>query len=136
MPGERCRGCRHVRHRDQCPRKGPSGCVPILDRATGEPNGTVCFTGKGPCPCPYGYCHTCGRDIVGASILPLYDGSPEIDIECGSADAPGGGWAVWQLPDGTLACRRLEPGEEPHRDEHRREWRGTEHTTCTAVASA
>jgi len=51
--------------------------------------------------------------VAGASTLPLQDGSPEVDIERGSAGAPDGEWAVWKLLDGTLACRQLTAGEQP-----------------------
>jgi hypothetical protein len=130
---EKCDGCGHAAHRDTCPRKGPSGCMIILNPATGLPMpGFVCYRGqRSPCPCPYGWCHTCKRPIVGASTLPLYDGSAEIDIERGPANAPDGQWAVWKLADGTLACRKLADGEEPGAGE----WRGREHTTCAAVKS-
>jgi len=104
----------------------------ILNPATGEPMpGFACGRTRVPCPCPFGWCHTCGQPVAGASTLPLYDGSPEIDIERGSANAPDGQWAVWKLADGTLACRKLADGEEPGPGE----WRGREHTACAAVAS-
>lgn len=128
-PGARCGGCGHAPHRDTCPRKGPSGCLPLLD-ATGRKMGFACSRTRGPCPCPWGWCHTCGQGIAGASTLPLRDGSPEIDVDRGSAGAPDGTIAVWKLPDGTLACRRLAPGEQPGRGE----WRGREHACARATA--
>jgi hypothetical protein len=119
-----CPGCGHAAHRDQCGRKWSSGCAPLLDPATGQPTGMACFAGRAPCPCPYGWCHHCQAPIVGASTLPLNAGSPEIDIERGSAGDPAGEWAVWKLADETLACRPLAPGEQPRAGE----WRGREHT--------
>jgi hypothetical protein len=128
----KCPGCGHAWHRDLCPCKGPSGCVPLLNPATGQPRGFACSGTRAPCPCPFGWCHTCLRMIAGASTLPLYDGSPEINIERGSAGAPDGTWAVWKLADGTLGCRVLADGEQPAE----REWRGREHTACRAKGTA
>ena len=119
----KCDGCGHAFHRDTCPRKGPSGCLPLLDPATGRQTGVACSRTRVPCPCPWGECHECGAPIAGATPFPLNSGTPEIDIDRGSASAADGALAVRQLPDGTLACRRLAPGEEPGD----REWRGREH---------
>ena len=130
--GRRCEGCGHAFHRDQCRAKGPSGCMPVLDRDTGRRTGIGCSRARVPCPCPWGECHTCGAPIAGASTFPLYDGSPEIDVDRGSAGAPDGDLAVRKLPDGTPACRRLTPGEEPGE----REWRGREHAHQLATEPA
>jgi hypothetical protein len=124
--GRRCGHCPHAFHRDQCPGQGPSRCVTMLTPATGARAGIACTTTRAPCPCPWGECHDCGCPVAGASTLPLYDGSPEIDIERGSAGDPDGTWAVWQLADGTLACRPIEPGGPIFG----RELRGREHTVC------
>ena len=124
-----CGGCGHAFHRDQCPRKGASGCLPLLD-ATGRQVGIACSRTRVPCPCPFGECHDCGAPIAGAAPFPLDSGTPEIDIDRGSAGAPDGTWAVRQLPGGTLACRRLEPGEQPGDGE----WRGREHVHQLAAA--
>jgi hypothetical protein len=121
--GQKCDGCGHSFHRDTCPRKGTSRCIPLLDPATGRQTGIGCLRGRGDCPCPFGACHTCGAPIAGATPFPLDSGAPETDIDRGSAGAPDGQLAVRQLPDGTLACRRLAPGEEPGE----REWRAREH---------
>lgn len=130
MTGERCDGCGHMFHRDQCTRKGPSSCVVLLDAATGAQAGIACLRGRGPCPCPFGACHDCGAPVAGASTLPLYDGSPEVDIERGSAGAPDGDWAVRKLPDGTLACRPLAHGEPTRPGE----WAGRGHASrCPAA---
>jgi hypothetical protein len=119
----RCDGCKHVFHRDGCTGKGPSRCQPLLDRATGRQTGIACWSTRAPCPCPFGECHTCGAPIAGATPFPLDSGTPEIDIDRGSAGAPDGTLAVRRLPDGTLACRHLADGEEPGEGE----WRGREH---------
>ena len=139
MPPDRetCDGCGHAFHRDTCPRKGPSGCVPVLDPATGRESGIACSRGsRWPCPCPFGECHTCGAPIYGASTFPLDDGSPEIDIDRDSNNWPGGTLAIRQLPDGTRAVRRLAAGEEPGPGE----WYGREHahqlTALTATLTA
>lgn len=134
MPdARRCDGCGHAFHRDTCPRKGTSGCTPLLDPATGRQIGIACSRGsRQPCPCPFGECHTCGAPIAGASPFPLDSGAAEIDIDRGSAGAPDGTLAVRQLPAGTLACRRLEPGELPGEGE----WRGREHAHQLAAAGA
>lgn len=84
--------------------------MPLLDPATGKQTGIACG-GPCPCPCPFGTCHTCGAPIAGATPLPLSDSTPEIDIDRGSAGHPDATWAVWKLPDGTLACRPLGPGQ-------------------------
>lgn len=123
-PAARCPGCDHVAHRNTCTRKAPSACVPLLDPATGDQlggGGYACYRGeRPPCRCPYGWCHTCRAIILGASILPLGSGEPEIDLD---ADLTGpapllvpGDLAVRHLADGTLAARRLELGEEPAGD--------------------
>jgi hypothetical protein len=131
VTGRRCPGCDHVFHRDQCTRKGPAKGWPVLDPATGRVFGRAC--GDRPaCPCPYGACHTCGAAVLGASTLPLDDGSPEIDVDPAPDPAPDGLLAVWWLADGTLACRRLAPGEQPWP----REWRGREHAHQLAVKEA
>ena len=127
-PRPRCEGCGHVFHRDGCKAKGPSGCVPLLDPATGRETGIACGV-RPPCPCPWGACHSCGAPIAGASPFPL-GGSPEVDIDRGSAGDPDGTWAVRQLADGTLACRPLGPGlplPGPG------EWRAREHEHQLAV---
>lgn len=122
MTAARCPGCDHVAHRDQCRRKAPGGCATVLDPATGQPIGTACYRGeRAPCPCPYGWCHQCRAVIVGAATLPLDDGSPEIDVD--PDPAGDGALAVWPLPDGQLACRRLADGEQPRPGE----WRGRQH---------
>lgn len=129
----RCDGCGHAFHRDQCPRKAASGCMPVLNPATGNQAGIACWgRPRPPCPCPFGACHTCGAPIAGAAQFPLDSGAPEIDVDRGSAGAPDGHLAVRQLPDGTLACRRLAPGEQPGRGE----WRGREHIHQLAAAGA
>jgi hypothetical protein len=121
-PGEKCPGgCGHAAHRDECPGKAPGRCAPRLDPATGEQNGHLHYETRAPCPCPHGWCHHCGAPVVGAATLPLYDGSPEIDIDRGSAG--DGQLAVWKLADGTLAVRRLAPGQDPGPGQ----WRGREH---------
>jgi hypothetical protein len=120
--GRRCDGCGHAFHRDTCPRKGTTGCIPLLD-SFGAPVGIACSRTRRSCPCPFGECHTCGAPIAGAAPLPLGHGAAEIDIDRGSAGAPDGTLAVRKLPDGTLACRRLADGEQPGE----REWRGREH---------
>ncbi len=120
--GRRCGGCNHAAHRDTCPRKGTSGCIPLLDPATGQQTGVACSRTRVPCRCPWGECHTCGAPIAGAAPFPL-GSAPETDIDRGSAGAPDGTLAVRQLPDGTLACRSLADGEEPGEGE----WRGREH---------
>jgi len=130
IPGRRCGSCGHGFHRDTCPRKGPSGCVPLLDPATGQQTGTACTRARGPCPCPYGECHTCGAPVSGATPFPLDSGAPEIDVDRGSAGAPDGALAVRRLPDGTLACRRLASGEDPGGGW----WRGREHAHQLAAA--
>jgi len=129
--GRRCEGCNHAAHRDTCPRKGASGCIPLLDPATGRQTGIACVRGRGPCPCPFGACHACGAPIAGATPFPLDSGAPEVDIDRGSAGAPDGTLAVRQLADGTLACRRLADGEEPGE----REWRGREHVHQLALTT-
>ena len=130
MSGGKCDGCNHAFHRDTCPRKGPSGCVPLLDPATGKPTGIACSRSRAPCPCPYGACHKCGAPVAGATPFPLDSGAAEIDVDRGSAGAEDGQLAVCQLPDGTLACRRLAPGEQPGE----REWRAREHVHQLAAA--
>jgi len=120
----KCDRCHHVFHRDQCPRKGPSRCTSLLNPDTGQPNGIACGGTRWPCPCPWGECHHCAAPIAGASPFPLYSGADEIDIDRGSAGDPGGELAVQLLADGTLAVRRLAPGEETRPGE----WRGREHT--------
>ena len=77
----KCGGCGHAFHRDTCPRKGTSGCIPLLDPATGRQTGIACVRGRGPCPCPcaFGACHTCGAPVAGASPFPL-GSAPEIDV--------------------------------------------------------
>ena len=118
----KCNGCGHAFHRDTCPRKGPVKAWLLLDPETGAATARACGS-RPPCPCPWGECHTCGAAIAGASQFPLNSGAPEIDIDRGSAGAADGTVAVRPLPDGTLACRRLAPGEEPGECE----WRGREH---------
>ena len=131
--GRRCEGCGHAFHRDTCPRKGASGCQPVLDPATGRQVGIACSRGsRAPCPCPFGQCHTCAAPIAGAIPWPLDSGAPEVDIDRGSAGDPDGMLAVWQLADGTLACRRLMPGEHPGDGE----WRGREHVHQLAAVHA
>jgi hypothetical protein len=125
-----CGGCGHSFHRDQCSRKGPARAWLVLDPATGEVTGRACGA-RPQCPCPWGACHTCGAPVVGASTLPLYDGSPEIDIDRGSAGDPAGTLAVRELPDGTLAVRRLGPGEGLADGE----WRGRQHAHRLTPAS-
>jgi hypothetical protein len=120
---EKCGGCAHVEHRDQCPAKGPSTSTIVPDPATGRGIARACGRTKQPCPCAWGWCHDCGQGIVGASTLPLYNGDPEIDVDRGSAGDPAGLIAVWILPDSTLAARRLAAGEQPGPGE----WRGREH---------
>ena len=101
----------------------------MLDAATGEQRGGAIVCGaRPPCPCPFGWCHRCGQPVAGASTLPLYDGSPEIDVDRGSAGDPAGLVEVWALADGTLGARRLDPGEPARAGR----WRGREHT-CAAV---
>jgi hypothetical protein len=118
----KCDGCGHAFHRDECSRKGPSGCEPVLDPATGKAVGFACSRTRAPCPCPFGECHTCGTAIAGASPFPLGTG-PEVDVDRGSAGAPDGQLAVRKLADGSLAVRRLADGEQPGEGE----WRGREH---------
>lgn len=128
----RCDGCGHAFHRDTCRAKGTSGCAPLLD-ATGRQVGVACSRARRrPCPCPFGECHTCGAPIAGAAPFPLGSGAAEIDVDRGSAGAADGGLTVRRLADGTLACRRLEPGEQPGEGE----WRGREHVHQLAAAGA
>ena len=122
MTSRRCGACGHAFHRDGCRGKAPAGYQPLLDPASGEQIGHACSRGpRPPCPCPRGACHTCGAVIVGASTLPLDDGSPEIDLD--PEPAGGGTWAVRTLADSTLAIRRLGAGQQPGP----REWRAREH---------
>lgn len=127
----KCGGCGHAFHRDTCPRKGPSGCLPLLD-PEGRQVGIACSRTRMPCPCPFGECHACGAPIAGASPLPLEDGAIEVDLDRGSAGDLSGTWAVRKLDDGTLGCRRLADGEEPGNGE----WRGREHVHQLAAARA
>ena len=131
-PAGKCGGCGHKAHRDDCDRKSPSRCEPRVDPATGKRNGMSHYTTRAPCPCPWGWCHTCKAPVVGAHTLPLDDGTPEIDIDRGSAGDPGGEWAVWKLADGRLACRRLAPGERVVGEV----WRGREHAHQLTPAEA
>jgi hypothetical protein len=117
--GRRCGGCGHAFHRDTCPRKGTSGCAPLL-APDGQVHGIACSRGRAPCPCPcpFGECHTCGAPIAGVAPFPL-GSAAEIDVDRGSAGRPDGTLAIRQLPDGTLGCRRLPDGEEPGEGEYR-----------------
>lgn len=113
---QRCPGCGHASHRDECGAKGPAKCVALLDAVTGRPVGTACSSVREPCPCPLGRCHTCGALISGARPLPL--GDLELDVD-GTGAHPGGTLAVWTLADGTLAARPLAAGEDPGPGEYR-----------------
>jgi hypothetical protein len=129
MPAaDRCAGCPHAAHRDQCPAKGRGRCVPVLDPQTGEPHGWISYARNAPCLCPRGWCHHCRAPVAGASPFPL-GGGPEIDVDVGSADDPAGRVAVRQLADGTLGAVRLQDGEEPGAGW----WRGREHA-CAGTA--
>lgn len=126
--GRRCDGCGHAFHRDQCTRKGPARAMLLLDPVTGAVTARACGA-RPPCPCPHGECHTCGAPVAGATSWPLDSGAPETDVDRGSAGAADGQLAVRELPDGTLACRRLAPGEEPGE----REYRGRAHVHQLAI---
>ena len=102
----RCGQCGHAFHRDQCPRKGPSGCETMLNPATGRPTGIACARGRWPCPCPWGECHGCDAPITGATLFPLDSGADEVDIDRGSAGAPDGTLA-WPVGDYFLDYLRL-----------------------------
>lgn len=127
----KCDGCGHAIHRDGCKAKGPSSGLTLLDPATGDPKGMACWGTRAPCLCPFGTCHTCGAPIAGASPFPLGT-ADEVDLDRGSAGAPDGTWAVQKLPDGTLGCRPLEPGEEPGPGW----WRGRAHVHQLTEAAA
>ena len=112
--GRQCPGCAHVRHRDECRGKAPTGYVPVLNPATGEPAGHGCARGpKPPCRCPYGWCHRCRAVIVGASPLPLGSADEiDLDVDPGFAGAlvPGGELVARTLADGSMAVIRLDTG--------------------------
>jgi hypothetical protein len=115
-----------------CTRKAPGSCVPLLDPATGDPQtaGFACYRDvRPPCPCPYGWCHRCKAVIAGASTLPLYDDSPEIDLDPDIGDAEDGHMAVRELADGTLAVRRLGAGQVPGDG-----WRRAREHACGSAA--
>lgn len=126
----KCRGCGHAAHRDGCRAKGPSGCAPLLDPATGRPAGIACSRTRAPCPCPLGACHTCGSPVAGVQPFPL--GAVELDVDQGSAGDPAGTMAVRKLADGTLAGRLLDVGQEPAAGE----WRGRLHQHQLPEAAA
>lgn len=125
---QRCPGCGHTAHRDGCKAKGPARCATLLDPSTGRQMGIACSRTRWECPCSLGRCHTCGALISGARPLPL--GDVELDLD-GTGAHPGGTLAVWALADGTLAVRRLGPGE----DSGPREFRARAHEHQLAEAA-
>lgn len=72
-----------------------------------------------PCPCPYQVCK-CGLPVA---VAHLTGTDLAAAVERDPAGAPDGQLAVRQVPDGSLTCRELGPGE-PLRPG---EWRGREH---------
>ena len=120
----RCGGCAHAAHKNACPGKAPSGCVPLSERGSTEQSGWACHRGQRPeCLCSWRTCK-CGAEVDEATLMMLVD-DVEITVPVlrGSYGDLAGLLEVWADPAGELWCRELEPGEPvtPGR------WRGVEH---------
>jgi hypothetical protein len=115
-PGK-CARCGHAKHAAECTRLGSVTCRPLP--------GVGLVRGRFLCGCTYAgsvqadakVC-TCGQALAWA----LTQRGRPMPVERGSANAPDGTLAVWQI-GGRLYCRVLRTGEEPRPGE----WRGRAH---------